>query len=93
MNIIQKLTISYLKENKRQTLVTLIGVILSVTMITAVATSAASFMDLLQRRTIQIDGNWHVLYEDVPKESLSVIENDSDTKATFYSQSLGHARL
>lgn len=53
MNIIQKLTISYLKENKRQTLVTLIGVILSVTMITAVATSAASFMDLLQRRTIK----------------------------------------
>ncbi len=93
MNIIQKLTISYLRENKRQTLVTLIGVILSVTMITAVATSAISFLDLLQRRTIEIDGNWHVLYEDVPKESLSVIENDSNTKATFYSQSLGHARL
>lgn len=93
MNIIHKLTISYLKENKKQTLVTLIGVILSVTMITAVATSTSSFMDLLQRRVIQTDGNWHVFYEDIPKENLSIIENDEETKTTFLSQSLGHARL
>jgi len=35
MNIVNKVTIRHLKENKRRTLVTIIGVIISVAMITA----------------------------------------------------------
>lgn len=38
MNIVNKLTIRHLKQNKRRTLVTIIGVIISVAMVTAVAT-------------------------------------------------------
>lgn len=91
MNIIQKLTLLHLKENKKQTFITLVGVILSVTMITAVATSCVSFLDLLQRRAIETDGNWHVLYEAVSKEALPILLEDENTKKAFVSSSLGHA--
>ena len=93
MNIIHKLTFIHLKKNRKQTLVTLIGVILSVTMITAVATSTSSFLDLLQRRAIRTDGNWHVLYHDVPVENLELITQDKNTKTSFLSQGIGHALL
>ena len=43
MNIVNKLTIRHLKQNKRRTLVTIIGVIISVAMMTAVATLACIF--------------------------------------------------
>lgn len=38
MNIVHTLTIRHLQQNKRRTLVTIIGVIISVAMVTAVAT-------------------------------------------------------
>ena len=42
MNIVNKLTVRQLKENKKRTMVTVIGVIISVAMITAVATLGLS---------------------------------------------------
>ena len=43
MNILKKLTLKYLKQNKKRTIVTIIGIILSGAMISAVATLAVSF--------------------------------------------------
>ena len=69
MNIVNKLTVRHLKQNKRRTLVTIIGVIISVAMVTAVATLGVSFMDLMKRQTIANNGEWHVLYKDVNQRS------------------------
>lgn len=52
MNIVNRLTLRCLKLNKRRTLVTIIGIILSVAMLTAISTIFFSFMDLMQRDTI-----------------------------------------
>jgi putative ABC transport system permease protein len=49
MNIMNVLTVRHMKLNKRRTFVTIIGVALSVCMITAVATFTSSFLNLLQR--------------------------------------------
>lgn len=93
MNIINKLTIRHLKQNKRRTLVTILGVIISVAMVTAVATISVSFMDLLQRQTIANEGEWHVLYKDVNKEQLKAVKNDEATKALVISRDRGYALL
>ncbi|MBS4177979.1 ABC transporter permease [Lederbergia citrea] len=93
MNIVNKLTIRHLKENKRRTLVTIIGVIISVAMLTAVATLAVSFMDLMKRQTIANEGEWHVLYQDVNKNQLDAIKNDESTKKVVPSRDLGYAHL
>ena len=50
MNIVNKVTLQHLKQNKKRTIVTIVGIIISVAMITAVSTIACSFIDLLKRR-------------------------------------------
>ena len=80
MNIINKVTLRHLKENKRRTLVTIIGVIISVAMITAVATLGVSFLDLMKSQNIATNGEWHVQYKDVTPDQIEAIEKDSETK-------------
>ncbi|MEH7253394.1 FtsX-like permease family protein [Neobacillus niacini] len=92
MNIVQKVTIRHLKENKRQSLVTMIGVIISVAMITAVTTLGYSFLDLMVRQHIAKHGEWHVLYKDVSLDQLKAIEKDSETKSMILSSD-GYAAL
>ncbi|SET36594.1 putative ABC transport system permease protein [Salinibacillus kushneri] len=91
MNIINKLTIRHLKENKKRTLVTVFGVIISVAMIMAVATLAVSFLDLMKRQVMAQNGEWHVLYENVNEDQLDAIENDDDTKEVIISRDRGYA--
>ena len=92
MNIVQKVTIRHLKENKRRSLVTMIGVIISVAMITAVTTLGFSFLDLMVRQHIATHGEWHVQYKDVTLDQLKTIEKDSETK-TLILASGGYAAL
>lgn len=93
MNIINKLTLKQLLLNKRRTLVTIIGVIISVAMITAVASLGISFMDMLKRQIISDEGEWHVLYENVNKTQLEAIKNDDETRRVIISRDLGYAFL
>lgn len=89
MNIVNKVTLRQLKENKRRTIVTIVGVIISVAMLTAVATIAVSFIDLLKRGEIASNGEWHVKYKNVDEEQISVIEKDSNIESTFLSKNYG----
>ena len=72
MNIVNKLTLRHLKLNKKRTLVTVIGVIISVTMITAVATFAESFLGTMRNYQVESGGNWHVCVYKTPPSRGSV---------------------
>ncbi|OBZ09049.1 cell division protein FtsX [Bacillus sp. FJAT-27264] len=93
MNIVNTLTLRHLKQNKRRTLVTIIGVIISVAMVTAVATFVFSFSNLMIRQTIAERGEWHVQYQDVTKEQLAAIRADDATKTVAVTGDLGYALL
>lgn len=93
MNIVNKLTIRNLKKNKRRTLVTIIGVIISVAMITAVATLAVSFLDLMKKQSIADEGEWHVLYKDVNEEQLKAIKKNENTETVITSIDAGFAEF
>lgn len=93
MNIVNTLTVRHLKQNKRRTLVTIIGVIISVAMVTATATLGFSFLDLMKRQTIADSGEWHVLYKDLSKEQLAAIQNDDSTKVVTITKDIGYAPL
>jgi putative ABC transport system permease protein len=92
VNIINKVTIRHLKENKRRSLVTIIGVIISVAMITAVATLGVSFLDLMIRQEISDNGEWHVQYKNVTPDQIEAIKMDSETKSLILSSD-GYAEL
>jgi len=92
MNIIQKMTIRHLRENKRRSLVTILGVIISVAMITAVTTLGSSFLDLMIRQDIAKNGEWHVQYMNPNEAQLDAIRTDDSTKAvTLFND--GYAEL
>ncbi|UTI40279.1 ABC transporter permease [Niallia sp. RD1] len=91
MNIMNKLTLRNLKENKRRTLVTIIGVIISVSMLTAVATLGVSFIDLLKRDSIARAGEWHTQFIGVNSEQVKEIEEDKKIEKVILSNDLGYA--
>lgn len=93
MNIVNKLTLRQLLLNRRRTIVTIIGVMISVAMVTAVATLFFSFQELMKKQTIANDGLWHVRYHDVNRDQLAAIKSDEATKDLILNKKLGFAEL
>ncbi len=59
MNIVNKLTLRHLKENKSRTVITTLGICVSVAMITAVFVAVASFLNLFGDVTLMSSGDIH----------------------------------
>ncbi len=59
MNILNKVTLKYLYKNKVRTLVTIIGIILSAAMFSAVTTSISSFQQYMVDCITSSEGGWH----------------------------------
>ncbi|WP_066190535.1 ABC transporter permease [Gracilibacillus timonensis] len=92
MNIVNKVTIRHLKENKRRTLVTIFGVIISVAMITAVAALGMSFIDMQQRDVISDQGDWHYsMAGPLDQDQLEAIQSDDNTDTIGLTNEIGYA--
>ena len=76
MNIVRKLTLRHLKENKSRTIITTLGICVSVAMITAVFVSIASFMKFYGDATIFEGGNKHAEYYALSNEQVSALKAD-----------------
>ncbi|MEN8702397.1 ABC transporter permease [Bacillus infantis] len=93
MNIMNKLTLRHLKKNRRRTLVTIIGVIISVAMVSAVSTLFVSFLGMMKQEAIQNSGDWHVIYRDVSESQMEAIRKDEQTEKLFITKDRGYAPL
>lgn len=93
MNIVNRLTLRCLRLNKRRTLVTIIGIILSVAMLTAISTIFFSFMDLMQRDTIAKSGEWHASLNGVEPEKLAQAEQAENVKAVLLTRNIGFTKF
>lgn len=92
MNIMNKTTLRSLKKNKTRTLVTIIGVILSAAMITAVTTFASSIQNFLVEYTISNNGDWHTSI-DVSMDYYQDIVNDDRVEKLGMVRNGGYAYL
>lgn len=93
MDIITKLTLRSMWKNKKRTLVTLIGVIISVAAFTGVSIIGSSIKDLYLRQQIHSYGKWHMNYQGVPYQEIPVIEKDANTKELAVTRDLGYAKI
>lgn len=93
MTIVQKLALKQLWLNKKRSLITVIGVVISVAMITGVITLGLSFMNLLQRQVIANEGEWHFSYSDINATQLEAIEQDPKQRDILVSQDEGYAEF
>lgn len=64
MNIVSTLTLRHIKTHKKRSILTVLAIIVSVAMVTAVFTSAISFVKFFQNTSIANDGNWHAKFYD-----------------------------
>lgn len=93
MNVMRNFTLKSLKRNKKRTVVTIIGVIISTAMLTAVSVFFSSFVSLIQRDTIASEGNWHAEIENVSAENVRIITDDANVDQSLLSRDLGFAAL
>ena len=76
MNLLNKLTIKNLKLNKRRTIVTIIGIMLAVALINAVATMYFSGMASIIRAEKSTKGDYHTVFYNVPLNDIKTIQNN-----------------
>ena len=93
MNLYTSLTLRYLKENKKRTIVTIIGIILSTALICGIGNISVSLMDHKIRETIANDGEFHATFYDIKKDDISTITNSAGISKSALSESLGYAKL
>ena len=93
MNLLKKLTIKNLKLNKKRTIVTIIGIMLSVALVTAVATMYASGLKSLIVYEKYVKGDFHVEFMDVPSDDVKNIKNNNGVETVYLTQEIGYAPL
>ena len=93
MNIFQKVTLKNLKENRTRTLVTIIGILLSTAMFTAVTISISSLRHYLTARTIYTQGSWQGAVYDLNPQDVNTIADDTEVSESVLMNRIGFAAL
>lgn len=93
MKVLEKLTIANLRENKRRTLVTVLGVMLSSALILAVVGMVTSIQKMMIDFTIADIGDYHDMYQEVPAANLKYIEENAHAEKYYYSTPLTENEL
>ena len=93
MKILNKLTVKNLKLNKKRTIVTIIGIILSTALICAVAGVFSSFRQTLIDNAKKDPGDFHVTFTGVPENEVKYIVNNREVDTFFYTQPVGYSKL
>lgn len=91
MNVLNKLTKRNLTLNKKRTIVTIIGIMLSTALIVCVSGMVTSFQKTLINRSIEEDGYYHVVIKDMKKEDVLALAKNRDIKDYYISNEVGYA--
>ena len=91
MSILNRLTIKNLRLNKKRTIVTIIGIILSTALMVGIGLLFSSFQDLMIRDTIGYNGKYEANYGDVDLNKLNNIKDKNFTY--FYEKPIGFSKI
>ncbi len=80
MKIVNKLTLRHLKENKKRTVITIIGIIISVAMLTATCVSVTSLAAVYARDLLYMGGEWHAVLPSATAQQIETLEKNTDLK-------------
>lgn len=93
MNIFQKYVIRSLKKNKVRTLVTIIGIVLSVAMLTAVTTTVSSMQNFMAKLVADTDGCWHVWFGNIEPDNVEKLKQEEQTEESAVLHNAGYAKI
>ena len=93
MNILTRVTWRSMRKNKTRTLVTVVGVLLSAAMFTAVVTMGISLWDFLVRGEIHNRGDYFIQYDYMTDEEVTALSSESDITSMADLQVMGVLKL
>jgi putative ABC transport system permease protein len=93
MNIFNKVTLQSMKKSRTRTIVTIIGVVLSAAMITAVTTFGVSLLNYMANGAAQKYGDWHVAFLDTDPSFVQEQINNDEVTNTVTFENIGYAEL
>lgn len=93
MNIFNKITLQALLKSRTRTIVTIIGVVLSTALITAVATFGVSLLSYMTAGAIDKYGDWHVGFWNVDSSFVQERINDEEVTNTAAFENVGYGAL
>lgn len=91
MNVLNRLALKNLKLNKKRTIGTIIGIILSVALICAVAGLGTSLKETLVQNAIDETGYYHLEVTDVNTDRLTQMKNNRDVSDILETYHIGMA--
>lgn len=93
MSILNKLTIKNLILNKKRTIVTIIGIILSVALICALSSMVASFKESIIIFEKQELGDFHYAYYGVDGNEIKSFSNNRNINSYYLTKEIGYSYL
>lgn len=93
MNIIYKLTLRYMRLNKRRTIVTMIGIAIAVAMITSVSTISSTAMDYMGRRAEENGYRFHVKFDNYCYSDNDIIVDELQVENYVLAKDVGNSAI
>ncbi|MGL5086535.1 MAG: ABC transporter permease, partial [Clostridium sp.] len=72
-----EITNKYIKKNKKRTIFTIVGIILSLALISGIGFLGYSFKDFMIENA-KADGDYEIRYNELSKEQVEILRNDVD---------------
>ncbi|MDE5830518.1 MAG: hypothetical protein K2H53_02295 [Clostridia bacterium] len=86
MDVLKRLALKNLKMNKKRTVSTIIGIILSTALICGTATLITSIQKTLVQNAINESGYYHVKLQDLEEDEINKVKSNRDIKEIFESE-------
>ena len=93
MNILNKLTIKHLIMNKKRTLVSIIGIILSTALMVGIGLLISTILTSERLNAIKTYGNHHVSFNSLKQEDLNLISKNINVSEVKYYVPLGFTKV
>lgn len=93
MNILNKLTQKHLVMNKKRTIVTIIGIILSTALMVGIGLLLSTFREVMIEDIISYKGDYNARITDVSKNNISIINNNTNVKKYITRNYLGYDKI
>lgn len=88
MSITKKLALRHLKQNKTRSVLTVLGITISVVMLTVIFTCATSFAHYYGEKAINENGNWHFFVKTDYESAKKYLLSDSSLKDIGFEKDL-----
>lgn len=93
MNVLNKLTKKNLLLNKKRTIVTIIGIMLSTALVCAVAGLVTSAQQTFVNLIKNTDGDYHISFSNVPQEQQKYITQNNAVDSYYVTKELGYSKF